>query len=139
MSGFESLPAVRWLGLQGPVLLEEDLIYISKSGRRFVFPRGLISDFESRPMLLPGFIHFFLGKSITTALPALGHDYLYHHGPDLDPPMNKSESDALYYEMLQAVGKWKISAWLGWAGLWLGGQKAWDEGRERARMLKENW
>jgi hypothetical protein len=128
--GFENYPEFEMRTPQGPVRLLSDLRYRSRSGRLFVVPKGEESDLESRPTFLPAFVNWLLGDKLSTAWPALLHDELYHHGPELEPPVTRAEADALYAEALESIGKGWAARNLSWLGLRLGGEFAWSAARE---------
>lgn len=118
MSGFAGHPKIEWTdATSGLVALLEPLVYGTAAGRTLVVPQGFESDLESRPTCLPGLIHWVLGRSTRTAHAAILHDFLCVHGPELSPPIERAEADALYREALRSTGHGPISAGTAWLGL----------------------
>lgn len=124
------MPAVRWVTAKGPVRLLEALAYRANDGREFVVPVGQETDLESRPLVLPGLVNWILGDALETALAAILHDAAYRRtllAIGGEPArLTRAEADALYYEALRSTGNGRVSAWLGWAGLRVGGWFAWS-------------
>jgi hypothetical protein len=113
------------------VRLLEPLVYTTAAGRVLEVPAGLESDLESRPTFLPGGINWLLGTALSTALAALVHDELYREGPALSPPISRAQADAIYYEILRLTGTGWVGSSLAWAGLRVGGGRAWRVHRLR--------
>lgn len=130
--GFDKQPVVRWRE-DDLVELVEPLVYKSKNGILFEVPAGTVSNLESRPLIVPGFIALFLGEVRYTAPAAIVHDWLYG-----EQPVSRAEADALYFEMLDWLrthdtnssswerGRRRIGQTLAWAALRLGGWAAWS-------------
>lgn len=130
-AGFKEYPVVTWLGPRGPLRVEEPVRYFSCIARRlFIVPTGTVTDLESRPTWLPAGVNWLLGRSLSTGLAAILHDYLYAAGPSLKPPVTRAQADAIYYEALRATDNGAVGAWIAWVGLRLGGGFAWRGHRE---------
>ena len=111
---------VHWVS-SSQVQLDTPLQYKDRKGRVWTVPAGFITDLESRPTFLPGFINFFLTDQVKTARAAVVHDYLYR-----EHILTRAESDAIYYDALREEGVNLVGAYLGWAGLRVGGWLAWS-------------
>lgn len=120
---FLNFPDVHWISDQ-LVQLDAPLEYKDAKGRLWVVPVGFISDLESRPTLLPGFIHFLLGDKLETARAALVHDFLYKTGS-----VSRKEADTIYYEALRDNIN-IFGSFLGWLGVRVGGWIAWKKHRK---------
>lgn len=129
--GFAKLPLVRWRE-DDLVELIEPCAYHAKDGRTFEVPAGSVSNLESRPLIVPGFIAWFLGEVRYTAPAAIVHDWMY-----ATHPVTRAEADALYFEMLDWLrlhdtnsgfwerGRRRVGQTLAWGALRIGGWAAW--------------
>lgn len=93
------------------------LEYESIAGRRFVVPPGTPTDYASVPRPWRNIVP----RWSRSARAAVLHDYLYSHGARLDPPVSRAEADDLFCEALRTSGVDRLSAWLMWAAVRVGG------------------
>lgn len=95
--------------------LIEDLVYGD-----ITVPRGFITNYASievfhNALLFPLYALFAgYGNYASTV-----HDYLY-----TNHRMSRKEADAIFYQALRSEGVAKWRAWLMWAGVRVGGRKA---------------
>lgn len=127
--GFTRFPDLR-LRRDGLAELTEALYFRSKGGRDIWVPPGFVTNLESRPLVLPGFVHLLLGTALETGPAAVVHDWLYS-----SHETSRAEADAVYFEILECLSdpdagrlqrarRW-CGRWLAWTGLRVGGWAAW--------------
>lgn len=118
--GFQNLPAIRWESLTSPIsVLEEDLVYVSGAGEKFVIPKGFRTDYASIPKIFRN-IYEPTGPS---RFPAILHDFLYGKRGYAPYYKNRKECDELFLEAMQLVGVdllqrraiYRAVRWFGWA------------------------
>ena len=94
------------------------LIYLAKNGKRYIAPRGFITDLASIPRLLRALFDIN-GQS---RAPAVLHDFLYcmHY-------TTRAEADALFLEALEATGVGWATRWSMYLGVRSGGWIYWSK------------
>jgi len=94
------------------------LIYLAKDGKRYIAPRGFITDLASIPRLLRALFDIN-GQS---RAPAVLHDFLYcmHY-------TTRAEADALFLEALEAAGVGWATRWSMYLGVRSGGWIYWSK------------
>jgi hypothetical protein len=94
------------------------LIYMAKDGKRYIVPRGFITDLASIPRLLRALFDIN-GQS---RAPAVLHDFLYcmHY-------TTRAEADALFLEALEAAGVGWATRWSMYLGVRSGGWIYWSK------------
>jgi len=94
------------------------LIYLAKNGKRYIAPRGFITDLASIPRLLRALFDIN-GQS---RAPAVLHDFLYcmHY-------TTRAEADALFLEALEAAGVGWATRWSMYLGVRSGGWIYWSK------------
>ena len=121
--GFQNLP--RWHAVDmrsRSVVLDDDLVYISGEGKRYVVPSGFRTDFASVPQLFQNIIP----TDGDAKFPGILHDYAYHCKGQPPFSLTRLQSDNLLLEALQLVGApllerrtiWpvvRLSGWIYWS------------------------
>ncbi len=118
---FTTTPDVHGLE-DGRLELDHELVYIDAKGRRFMVPKGFVTDLASVPRLVPGIVRVLFRGPLQTAHAAILHDWLYK-----TKAMSRRKADALFYEALRATKEGRAGAWLMWAGVRLGGWVPWSK------------
>ncbi|GAA0586621.1 DUF1353 domain-containing protein [Halomonas salifodinae] len=98
--------------------LARDLIYSSaRYGQLIEAPSGFVTDYASVPRL--PFVFVLTGDTGHRA--AVIHDYLYRHGA---PQWSRRQADQIFRDaLLESEPRWR--AWIMWAGVRVGGWRAW--------------
>lgn len=104
----------------GNVQLQGNLSYADKLKNRIDVHDGFICDLASYK-LFSKIIFDKLGHSMR---PAVLHDFLYRTQPK---GMTRADADRIYKEALILEGTSELSANIQWAGVRLGGWKAWNK------------
>jgi hypothetical protein len=104
----------------------ERSVEVRVAGKRFSVPAGFEFDFASVPR---PFKLLFPDDAIYSFAAAF-HDYFYQRGTT-----SKWLADALFYELLVCVDRVpKLSAFMMWLGVVLGGWPVWRKYRQRDRQ-----
>lgn len=110
LQGGESVP--------GEWVLLKNLAYIAKDGRRFVVPRGFVTDLASIPKVLRN----VLDVNDKHRRAAVLHDYLY-----VTQQVTRAEADALFLEAMGVVGVEAPKRYIMWAAVRTGGWIYWNK------------
>lgn len=102
----------------GEWVLRKNLAFITANGRRFVAPRGFITDLASIPKLLRNVIDVN-GKHRRAAVL---HDYLY-----VTQQVTRAEADALFLEAMEVLEVGKPTRLVMWAAVRAGGWIYWNK------------
>ena len=86
-------------------------------------PTGFETDFESIPRV--PVIYLLLAQSSNEA--GVVHDYLYRAGSK--PRVTRAQADAVFYEASRCDGCNLVSSWAKWAGVRVGGMRAFHRRR----------
>lgn len=94
-----------------------DYGYYSREWRVITVPAGFETDFASVPRIMWSLVD----KLSTQAWPSVIHDYLYS-----THRFGRKWADAVFLEALDDSGANWATRWACWAGVRMGGTKAWD-------------
>lgn len=86
-----------------------------------IVPASFVTDFASVPRVLWRLIPPWGPYSRA----AVVHDYLYRGGRLGGQYVTRAFSDRLFYAHMRALGVCRLKAWVMWAGVRLGGFRAW--------------
>lgn len=116
-------------------VLQEPLICIDDSGRRWEVPKGFPTDFAS----IPSFARPFIDKAHQNAYAAVLHDFLY-----FTQPVSRLEADSLFREALASpdCNTSPSKQWIMHRAVRLGGFRAWSKielATEATEMADQNY
>lgn len=94
-----------------------DFGYYSNNWNTIIVPAGFQTDFASVPRIMWSLVD----KLSTQAWPSVIHDYLYGTNR-----YGRKWADAVFLEALRDSGAGWMTRWACWAGVRMGGTKAWD-------------
>lgn len=105
--------------------LHDPLYYRAPDGRDWLIPAGLKTDFGS----VPAVVDWIIPAIQTIADPAyILHDYLYsEHRAGMDRCRDRQDADNILYDALMVCGVARWRARLIYAGVRLGGWRAWRD------------
>lgn len=98
--------------------LEQPLVYVSRAGRRFEVPAGMLADGNSGPT-----------KNAEGEPAGWLHDWLYR--VNCPARLSRAEADAIFREALVAEGFSRAYAALQWAAVRAFGGSSWQRKRVR--------
>lgn len=110
----KAAPAGLWV-------LDRDLVW-EDAGSQIRVPRGFITDLAS----LPPSLQSLLKRNGNSRRAAVLHDFLYRN-----QPVPRREADAILRRALLAEGVPRRGALIFWAGVRIGGRRAWRQAKER--------
>lgn len=107
--------------------LLDDLIFEDEKLGTVIVPSGFTTDFASIKVLHNAFLFiFFALVSGYGNYAATVHDYIYSTHSLNNFAVTRKDADEVLYRALRAEGVARWRAWLFWAGVRLGGGKAYE-------------
>jgi len=126
MNTFLSTLKTEQIGKWTHILLN-DLIFEDEKLGTITVPSGFTTDFASIKVLHNAFLFiFFALVSGYGNYAAVIHDYLYTTHSVNNIAVTRKDADDALYKALRAEGVARWRAWLFWAGVRLGGRKAYE-------------
>ena len=112
-----------------PFILTHALRYVTDIDSRGTFdvPAGFPTDLASIPKILWNILHP-VGRYDAAAVV---HDYLYAHGLLNGKPITRAQADAILNEAMTVCGVGKVTRFLIYAGVRIGGWVVWNKYRGR--------